>query len=419
MTAQTVPQRTTLVDAPRGDAVAGARAYVEASALQSDDRGRVGLELEFHLVDLARPARRPDWAEVHTLLTGLRGLPGGSKVTVEPGGQLELSTPPQADVEAAVRTLTGDISAMRPTLAGAGFGAAAIGADPARPLRRVNPNPRYAAMERHFSARGYARPGAAMMTATAALQVNLDAGAPHQWHSRMALLRVLTPLFTAMSANSPWIAGETSGWRSMRQQSWLGVDRRRSDPIAAGPPAAAWADYALAAPVMLVRSGTRYQAVTERVRLGEWLADPGRIGRAAEPADVDYHLTTLFPPIRPRGYLELRCLDALPLAWWPAMVGLVVTLVDDPTAADLARDACAGTVTDLAAAARFGLGDPRLHRAAIACADIAVSRCPDGLRPEVERLAELITAGRTPGDDVRDRIDQVGPLRALEEAAHA
>jgi glutamate--cysteine ligase len=417
MTAQTVPTRTTVRSA--ADPVAAAREYVESRALRADGRGRVGLELEFHLVDLAQPARRPEWVEVERLAAELSALPGRSRVTVEPGGQLELSTDPRPDVEAAVRTLTADIAAMKETLAPMGYGAAALGADPARPLGRVNPNPRYAAMERHFAARGYARSGAAMMTATAALQVNLDAGTPEAWTSRMALLRVLTPLFAAISANSPWLAGASSGWRSMREQSWLGVDRRRSDPIPAGPPTAAWADYALEAPVMLVRTADRFRAVTERIRLREWLADPRSVGRPAEEADVDYHLTTLFPPVRPRGYVELRCLDALPAQWWPAMVGLVVTLVDDPRAADLALDACAGSPTDLTVAARFGLADPRLRRAAVACAEVAVARCPDGLRPELERLAELIARGRTPGDDVRDRIAAVGPLRTLEEAAHA
>ena len=47
-------------------------------------------------------------------------------------------------------------------------------------------------------------------------------------------------------------------------------------------------------------------------------------------ADLDYHLTTLFPPVRPRGYVEIRCLDALPDRWWPALAALTATLVDDP-----------------------------------------------------------------------------------------
>ena len=106
MTAQTVAQWTTPgVTLAAADPVAAAREYLESTALHADSRGRVGLELEFHLVDLTRPARRPSWADVQQLLDQLTGLPGGSRVTVEPGGQLELSTDPQPDVEAAVRRL--------------------------------------------------------------------------------------------------------------------------------------------------------------------------------------------------------------------------------------------------------------------------------------------------------------------------
>ena len=358
MTAQTVPQRTTTAEAIGSgtDRVAAAREYVEATALRSDDRGRIGLELELHLVDLAHPARRPAWSEVEGLLADLAALPGGSRVSVEPGGQLELSTNPQPDAESAIRTLADDCAAMREVLTAAGYGAAALGADPARRLRRVNPNPRYAAMERHFAARGYARPGAAMMTATAALQINLDAGPPGAWAGRMALLRVLTPLLTAISANSPYLGGSTSGWRSMREQSWLGVDRRRSDPIPAGPPAAAWADYALAAPVMLVRSGAGFHAVTERVRLREWLADPRRVGRVADLSDVDYHLTTLFPPVRPKGWLELRMIDALPDPWWRVPVAVAAAWIDDAEVVE----AAAATAGRWLEAARCGLADPLL-----------------------------------------------------------
>ena len=72
-------------------------------------------------------------------------------------------------------------------------------------------------------------------------------------------------------------------------------------------------------------------------------------------ADLDYHLTTLFPPVRPRGYLELRCLDALPDRWWPALAALTVTLADDPVAADAAAELCAPVADSWETAARHGL----------------------------------------------------------------
>ena len=69
-------------------------------------------------------------------------------------------------------------------------------------------------------------------------------------------------------------------------------------------------------------------------------------------ADLDYHLTTLFPPVRPRGYVEIRCLDALPDRWWPALAALVATLVDDPVAADEAAELCAPVADAWQTAAR-------------------------------------------------------------------
>ena len=401
------------------DPVAAAHGLVAASALVASEDSRVGLELEFHLVDLAEPAHRPDWPAVLALLAGLPPMPGGSSVTLEPGGQIELSTPPQADVVAAVTTLRADRATLRTALAAAGFGAAPLGADPARPVARTNPQARYAAMEQHFEALDCAAPGRAMMSATAALQVNLDAGPVVGWTDRLALIRSLVPMLVAASASSPYLGGRTSGWHSMRQETWHGIDHGRSDPIGEGEPTAAWADYALAAPVMLVREDGGLRPVTQRVSFGAWLGDPALIGRRATRDDLDYHLTTLFPPVRPRGYVELRCIDALPDRWWPALAALTVTLVDDPVAADLARDLCLPVAHVWETAARTGMDDPALRDAVTGCVELAATRCPAELKVEVEEFAELVSAGRTPSGELRARIDAVGPLRVLEEEAHA
>ena len=102
--------------------------------------GRVGLELEFHLVDLARPGAPPDVARRSRRWWPVcRAMPSGSRVTLEPGGQIELSTPPAADVVAAVAALQADREVLRAGLAAAGFGAAPLGADPARPVRAGQP----------------------------------------------------------------------------------------------------------------------------------------------------------------------------------------------------------------------------------------------------------------------------------------
>jgi glutamate--cysteine ligase len=416
MTAQPIADDV-LCAAP--DPVEAARRHIAETALRESAAGRVGLELEFHLVDLRRPARQPTWAEVQAVAAGLPPMPRGSSVTVEPGGQLELSTPPEPDVAAAVRTLRTDESMLRATLAVDGYGVAALGADPARPVHRINPSDRYVAMERHFAALGCDQPGRAMMSATAALQVNVDAGPAAAWTPRLGLIRDLGPVLVAAAASSSHLAGRSSGWRSMRQQVWHGIDHRRSDPVAGREPTAAWASYALAAPVMLVRDGASVAPVTERVPFQSWLSGRAPIERRPTLADLDYHLTTLFPPIRPRGYVEIRCLDALPARWWPALAAFTVTLIDDDVAADRAAELCEPVRGRWTSAARDGVADPALRDAVRGCAEVAENRCAAEVREDVAALAELLQRGRTPGDALREHAETAGPLALLEEEAHA
>lgn len=401
------------------DPVETARGHIAESALTENDGGQVGLELEFHLVDLAHPERRPRWARARELALGAGTMPAGSLVTLEPGGQIELSTPPAPDVAAAVAALRTDREALRVRLREAGFGAAPLGADLARPVERINPSPRYLAMEQHFDALGCAGSGKAMMSATAALQVNLDAGPASSWQDRLGLIQAMVPMLVAASSTSPYLGGSSSGWHSMRQGTWQGIDHARSDPVPRGEPTSAWADYALDAPVMLVRDGDELRAVTDRLSFGAWLRGESSFGRAPTMADLEYHLTTLFPPVRPRGYVEIRCLDALPDRWWPAVAALTATLVDDPVAADAAAEVCAPVAHVWEAAARDGLDDPEIRRAVTGCVEIAARRCPESLRTEVEDFAELVASRRTPSGELRRRVVATSPLAVLEEEAYA
>lgn len=401
------------------DPVGAAYQVIAEGALRSGDDRRVGLELEFHLVDLAHPGRRPGWAAVQALLPALPAMPAGSSITFEPGGQIELSTTPHPDLVCAVTALRTDREALRRSLAAAGYGAAPLGSDPARPVRRINPNPRYIAMEQHFEAMGYPAAGRAMMSSTAALQVNVDAGPEACWPDRLAHLRALVPMLIAASTTSPYLGGRSSGWHSMRQETWHGIDPCRSDPMTSGDPREAWADYALQAPVMLAVERDRLVPVTQRVPFGSWLTHPAILGRTATRADLDYHLTTLFPPVRPRGYVEIRCIDALPDRWWPAVATLAVTLIDDPVAADAAAELCGPVAGQWESAARRGLDDPALRAAVTSCAELVARRCPASLRPDLEAFAELVSTGRTPGMELRERIERHGALKILEEEAHA
>ncbi|MFP5371629.1 MAG: glutamate-cysteine ligase family protein, partial [Actinomycetes bacterium] len=210
-----------------GDAVE----HVTRSALRAGTVGRVGLELEAHLVDLGDPGSRVPWSRVQAAADGVAAWPGGSRITVEPGGQLELSGPPAADVGAAVDALRADRAALTTALAREGLGTALLGADPVRPPQRISPAPRYAAMESHFASVGCAAAGRTMMSSTAALQVNLDAGPPDGWRDRVTLAHRLGPVLVAVSACSPLLGGRRTGWRSARQQVWGQLDQSRCGPL--------------------------------------------------------------------------------------------------------------------------------------------------------------------------------------------
>ncbi|WP_426566456.1 ergothioneine biosynthesis glutamate--cysteine ligase EgtA [Angustibacter sp. McL0619] len=410
---------------PRGAlGVDEVREHVASLALR-DDRpvgtSRVGLELESHLVDLVAPDCRPSWDEIGAALADLPLMPGGSGVSVEPGGQVELSGPATSDVVRAVQALRSDHRVLRTHLRQSGLALSLAGTDPVRPALRVNPGPRYVAMEEHWRATGQSAAGLAMMCSTASVQVNLDAGPRSGWAQRTELAHLLGPVLVAVSACSPWLTGRATGWRSARQRVWGDLDVLRCGPLRGGPdPAVEWAGYALEAPVMLVGSAAGMAAVRSRVSMREWIrGDVLLDGRRPTLVDVDQHLTTLFPPARLRGWIEVRYLDAAPVRWWPALVAVLVTLMDVPAAADRAAQLTEPVRREWTAAARDGLAHPEIARAARACLELAGQHCPDELVPDVARLADLVGAGRSPGDELADLATRSGPRAALLEDCDA
>jgi glutamate--cysteine ligase len=287
-------------------------------------------------------------------------------------------------------------------------------------------------MEQHYAAAGRGAPAVVMMNSTAAMQVNLQAGPERGWPERVARACRLGPTLLAISASSPWLSGRDTGWKSARQRAWSGLDPRACGPVpgclgpdaasdAALDPASAWARYAMRAPVVFVRTvGDDMAAVLSPIPFERWASGEVRLGgRVPSAADLDTHLTTLFPPVRLRGYLELRYLDMTAPRWWPAIAAVVTTLMDDPVAVDLATEATEPTAGLWTRAARDGLGDPALAVSARRCLRIAAGRVPAQLVPAVADLAELVESGRCPGDLMAERINEIGPHAVLEELAHA
>ena len=402
------------------------------AALHPSVIGLVGLEIETHLVDLDSVGDHVPWDRVDPLPGAVCAAACRCAVTLEPGGQLELSGPPAADIASTVTELRADGQRARLALAELRLGTAAAGADPLRPPRRVNPRSRYRAMEQHYAATGRAWPAAVMMNSTAAMQVNLEAGPPGGWPERVARAYRLGPTLVAISASSRWLSGRDTGWKSARQRAWSGLDQRACGPVpgcvacraasdAALDPASAWARFALQAPVTFVRTrGGDAAAVGASISFEQWASGAVRLGgRPPTAADLDTHLTTLFPPVRLRGYLELRYLDMTAPRWWPAIAAIVTTLMDDPAAADMATEVTERASRMWTEAARDGLDDPVLADSARRCLAIAAGRVPAGLVPAVADLAELVESGRCPGDLLAQRIAEIGPHAALEELAHA
>ena len=136
----------------------------------------------------------------------------------------------------------------------------------------------------------------------------------------------------------------------------------------------------------------------------------GSAAGAPTAADLDTHLTTLFPPVRLRGYLELRYLDMTAPRWWPAIAAVVTTLMDDPVAADLAAEATERTAAALDRRRRAtGWATPCSPTRPRRCVAIAAERVPAELASAVADLAELVESGRCPGDLLAERIGEIGP----------
>ena len=398
----------------------GAAARITAECLFDGPVGRVGLEIEAHCFDIADPMRRPGWDELTKVIEQAPTLPGGSAITVEPGGAVELSGPPFDGPLPAIAAMQADRAVLRETFAQYGLGLVLLGADPLRPAKRVNPGDRYRAMERFFEATGTKAACAAMMTSTASVQVNVDAGPRAGWADRVRLAHALGPTMIAISANSPLLGAEFSGWRSTRQRVWGQLDSARCGPVlgaSGGDPADDWASYALNAPVMLVQTPDAVP-MTEFVPFADWADGRALLGdRRPTQDDLDYHLTTLFPPVRPRGFLEIRYLDSTPDAVWPAVVFTLVTLLDDPVAAGIAAEATEAVATDWDLAARVGLADPRLRAAAVRCVQTAAERAPEPLRDAMHQLLSQVEHGRSAADDFADRVVGSGIESAIRQLA--
>jgi glutamate--cysteine ligase len=373
----------------------------------------VGIESEWLTVCLRDPQLPAVLEHVRAVASGVT-LPCRSTLSYEPGGQVELSTVAAPGLD-ALDALATDGAALGGALAAAGIGIVAIGLEPGIRRARVVQSPRYDAMESYFDESGDA--GRRMMRSTAAIQVNLDLGPPDEIDARWRLTHALGPVLAAAFANSPFADGAPTGWRSTRLAVWHEIDPTRTMPAANGVDCRqAWARYALDAEVMLVRrTPTDHVALPRGLTFAKWIEHGHPLGWPTAE-DLEYHLGTLFPPVRPRGWLELRMVDALPTPWWRVAGAITATLVNDSDASARAAAATAGTAGLWDDAARHGLDHPDLAAAARECfaaaADaLARADARTVTRDAVDEFVDRFVArGRCPADDLLDAWHRDGTL---------
>ncbi len=394
---------------------AQAVARIHERSFPDDADDLVGVELEWLV--RSGDATRP--AEVDHRRLGDLVLPGGSALTIEPGGQLELSSRPRSSVAALCADVAGDVSDLGDEVSGGGARLVGMGLAPEGPTPRLASTPRYDAMDAFFAPDGPA--GSIMMTATASLQVNLGLGGEAEVEGLWRRANILGPVLAAVFANSPLRDGAPTGWASTRLQVWSAIDpSRTASAWAPGRGCASWADYVLDARVMLIcRSGTDFAPLVKPLSFRRWLTQGHELGYPTAE-DLDYHLTTLFPPVRPKGWLELRFLDALPPPWWPVATAVAAGLVRDPEAGARAERAADPFAGQWRRAARFGLADPGLASAAQECFAAAAGTLTDGDsglgEAVVEYAQRFVARGRTPADERLDAWRATGSSLLAEDA---
>lgn len=329
-------------------------------------------------------------AEGWTPVEGARGspafrLPEGGSVAFEPGGQVEVRTPPTPSPWAALGMARAGLEALYRAADGLGATLLSRGMDPTTSDTRVRlglESPRYRRQLRHYESVGPW--GRRMMLMSAAVHLNVDLGGRPV--RRWGLANRMAPYLVALFANSPRYGGRDTGLRSWRAEQWRHLDPSRTGLFPdEGDPARDYLAFALGA----------------RDFLGGPEAGPAVPFRTRwdEGADLEAwraHLTTLFPEVRPRGYLEIRSVDALRPAWLAVPVLLVTGVLYDPRALEEARALLPPADPErLLRAGRVGLEDGELAATGLQLLDLGLEGAGRMWRgPEMDEALEVARAFR-------------------------
>lgn len=350
---------------------------------------------------------------------------GDSSITLEPGGQLELSGAPHACIHQTCAELRGHMVELRDVAADADIVWLGMGFHPlARPEQMPwVPKQRYAIMREYLPTRGTR--GLDMMQRTATVQANIDYSSEADAMRKLRLALAIQPIITAMFANSPLIEGRIGGNRSERAAVWLDMDPDRAGLLPfAWDEAAGFRDYvewALDVPMFLIKRGDGVLPNT-RQTFRQFMRD-GLQGHRATLADWETHLNTLFPETRLKRTIEVRGADSQPHDLVCALPALMKGLFYDERALDaVARMTASLTPSELQTArpsiARSALsarlqGKPVLEwaRELLDIAEASLRR-QSNLNSQgrdeavhLARLRRLMDESKCPADALLDELD--------------
>lgn len=371
-------------------------------------------------------------------IIGLADPVNGGAISLEPGGQFELSGAPLVSIHETCSEINTHLNHLRQVAEPLGLGFLGIGMSPkwSRAETPVMPKGRYRIMANYMPKVGTL--GLDMMFRTCTVQVNLDFASEADMVRKLRASLALQPVATALFANSPFTEGKLNGFLSFRSEIWRDTDADRSGmlPFAFEPGMGfeRYVDYALDVPMYFVKRGDSYIDVAGS-SFRDLLAGrhPALPGETATLSDWVNHLSTIFPEVRLKRFLEMRGADAGPWAELCALPAFWVGLLYDSESLDAAGEIAKGWTTAQMQTLRDDV--PRLGLKAeiagrslldVAKDVVAISRA--GLqrrrkldsqgRDETRFLApveETLAAGRTPAEELIARF--TGPWGESVEPA--
>jgi len=266
------------------------------------------------------------WAPVYEAGTLVALKKSGASISLEPGGQFELSGAPTRDIHETYQELEthlADLDAIQKAFSKVGV--VWKGFHPTCTQDQVTwmPKGRYQIMMNYLPTKGSL--GTSMMKRTCTVQANLDYASQEDAHLKMRIASVLGPVVTALFANSSDVEGKPSGWESFRQHVWSDVDPDRCGNLEFllkqdGRLFAHYAEWAMNVPLFFVVQNGRYTQ-PPGLCFGEWM-EQGYEGQFPTLEDWELHLSTLFPNVRLKNYIEVRSADCVPPEMIPALPAL-------------------------------------------------------------------------------------------------